>query len=87
MKWVALSDIVIREEFANSTPRKSKIDRIRAYYEEYGGIDKPLTINKWNVLLDGYIRYLILKENGAEYAKCQIARRAKKKIYKVKEAE
>ena len=82
MKWIALSDIIICEEFAESKPRKSKVDKVRKYYSEYGGVDKPIIVNKKNVLLDGYIRYLVLKENGAEYAKCKVVRYIPKKIYK-----
>ena len=74
MKWVALLDIVINEPFASSKPRSSKINKIRNYYSEYGYIDKPIVINHNNILLDGYLRYLVLKENGAEYVKAKIVR-------------
>lgn len=74
MKWVALTDIVINEPFASSKPRNGKLDRIRKYYEEYGSIDRPLIVNHNNILLDGYIRYLVLKENDAEYTKAKVVR-------------
>lgn len=72
MKWVALSDIVINEPFASSKPRVSKLNKIRNYYLEYGGIDKPIIVNRNNVLLDGYARYLVLKENGVMYVKAKV---------------
>ena len=72
MKWVAISDIIIPDVFANTKPRQYKIDKIRNYYLEYGCVDKPVTVNGNNVLIDGYIRYLVLKENGAMYAKAEV---------------
>ena len=72
MKWVALSDIIISEPFASSKPRISKLTKVRNYYLEYGGIDKPIIVNQKNILLDGYIRYLVLKENGAMYTKAKV---------------
>ena len=72
MKIVALDDIIIKEEFANSTVRESKLNRIRSYYSEHGYIDKPITINRKNVLWDGYARYLVLKENNEKYATVEV---------------
>lgn len=72
MKWVKVSDIVISERFANSTPKQGKLNRIREHYEEYGCVDKPMVVNRKNLLLDGYKRYLVLKENNAEWAYVQV---------------
>lgn len=72
MKWVAVSDIIVTEAFLQTQPKQSKLNRIREYYSEYGSVDKPITLNKNNVLIDGYMRYVVLKENDAEYAKCEI---------------
>lgn len=79
MKWVALSDIIINEPFVSSKPRISKLNKIRNYYLEYGDIDEPIIVNRKNVLLDGYIRYLVLKENGAMYTKAKIVNYIPKK--------
>lgn len=68
MKWIALSDIIITKRFLNCPPKEKKLNKIRRYYSEYGVIDKPIIINKKNVLIDGYIRYIVLKENGREHA-------------------
>ena len=70
MKVVAVEDIIVNNCF--DPPRKSQIDKIRNYYSQYGYIDKPLIVNKRNVLLDGYIRYLVLKENNEKYATVEI---------------
>lgn len=74
MKWVALSDIIINEPFASSKPKISKINKIRKYYSEYGYVDKPITVNYNNILLDGYLRYLVLKENDVKYVNAKIVK-------------
>lgn len=72
MKRVALSDIIINEPFASSKPRNGKMNRIRNYYSEYGCVDKPIIVNHRNILLDGYIRYLVLKENNVPYVEAEV---------------
>ena len=79
MKWIALSDVIISEPFASSQPRSGKMNRVRKHYSEYGYVDKPIIINRKNVLLDGYIRYLVLKENNVSYVKAEIINRLPKK--------
>lgn len=74
MKFVLLSDIIINEPFASSPPRNGKLNRIRNYYNEYGYIDKPLIVNRNNILLDGYTRYLVLKENNEKYATVKVVK-------------
>ena len=71
-KIIALDKIIIKEEFAKSKIRESKLNRIRTYYLERGYIDKPITINRKNVLWDGYSRYLVLKENNEKYATVKV---------------
>ena len=70
MRVIAVDEIIVNNCFA--PPRKSHIDKIRNYYSQHGYIDQPLIINKKNVLLDGYIRYLVLKENNEKYATVKI---------------
>lgn len=70
MKIITIDDIIINDCFF--PPRKSHMDKIRNYYSKYGYIDKPLIINKKKILLDGYIRYLVLKENNEKYATVEI---------------
>ena len=57
-----LSDIKIREDFANSTPRKEKIENCRNHWNAYHTQDRDIVVNKRGVLLDGYVQYLVLKE-------------------------
>ena len=79
MKWVKVEDIVISDEFANSKPRQGKLNRIREHYKEYGCVDKPIVVNRKNLLLDGYKRYLVLKENNAEWAYVKVVNYLPKK--------
>lgn len=70
---VLISDIVISDEFTKTTPNISKVERIREYFNVYNTIDKPVTISSGNVLMDGYIRYLIAKENNIQSIPCVIS--------------
>lgn len=70
---VLISDIVISDGFTKTTPNISKVERIREYFNVYNTIDKPVTISSGNVLIDGYIRYLIAKENNIKSIPCVIS--------------
>jgi len=61
-----LEEIRISKAFQKHTPSERKMERFRRFYEENGCIDKPLVLNRTNILLDGYARYLVLKECGVE---------------------
>lgn len=63
-----LSEIYISEEFANTTPNSKKVEGYRNYYNRNGVQAKPIIVNRKGVLIDGYIQYLILKENNEESA-------------------
>lgn len=70
---VLISDIVISDGFTKTTPNISKVERIREYFNVYNTIDEPVTISSGNVLIDGYIRYLIAKENNIQSIPCVIS--------------
>lgn len=59
-----LNEIRIKDYFSKTTPREEKLEKYRKYWEENHEQLKPITINERNVLVDGYIQYLVLKENG-----------------------
>lgn len=61
---VDLSKIHITKAFRRTTPRASKMNECREYYRQHGRIDKDIIINKYGILIDGYVRYLVLMENG-----------------------
>lgn len=64
-----LTSIIIPDYLAESVPNEAKINRAKRYFIEHGELDKPIIINHKKELVDGYIRYLVLKEFDVEYIK------------------
>jgi hypothetical protein len=64
-----LSEIKISADFESSTPNASKYEKCEKYYDETGNQDRYIVIDENNVLVDGYIMYLVLKSHDAGYAK------------------
>lgn len=62
-----LSEIKIPDEFANSTPNTNKYEKCKKYYKETGNQDRYIVVDENNVLVDGYIMYLVLKSHDVEY--------------------
>lgn len=62
MRTIKVSEIVIPEEFTNSSPNEEKVIAIRQYINQYHKLNKPIVLNG-NILVDGYIRYLVAVEN------------------------
>lgn len=69
-EWVTLEDIRIPNCFKTRPPKKSKLtsytDQVKNAVQKYNLSDyldiKPIVINKDNVLIDGYTRYLALQK-------------------------
>lgn len=80
MKTMKLSEIKISNAFAVTTPNIEKVNTCRNYWEENHKQDRDIVVNKDNVLIDGYIQYLVLKENDIEEA--FVKKLGKKKIIK-----
>lgn len=60
---VSIDDIIITSAFASTIPSATKFqDKLNKYLET--GKLKPIKVTKKNVLVDGYISYLIAKELG-----------------------
>ena len=66
MKRMELDKIHIPQAFAETTPNTDKVEKYREYYRRNGVQAKPIVTNRKNMLIDGYIQYLILKENNEE---------------------
>lgn len=79
-----LSDIVITKDFVNSNPRQDKIDECRESYLKHGKLDRYIVVNQFNELIDGYILYLVLKENGVEEIPVKISNIRKRRWYRKK---
>lgn len=78
MKTMKMESIKVTRGFLKSTPNERKMQECREYYSEHKEQMKPITVDYKGVLRDGYIQYLILKENGIEDA--IIVRKKYKKV-------
>ena len=61
-----MSDIKIQDNFKISIPSNRKLQKCREYFKKHGTIDREIVLNKNGYLIDGYIGYLVLLENGIE---------------------
>lgn len=77
MRKMKLSEIKITPAFAETTPNGKKMEECRYNWRMYGKQDRYIVVNHNNVLVDGYIMYLILKEHKEE--ECEVLDYKKKK--------
>lgn len=68
-KKIKLDDIKISRSFLRTHPSESKIQAVEKYYKRHRKVDKNIIIDDNNVLVDGYIRYLVLKAHGQRYTR------------------
>lgn len=61
-----ISDIIIMPSFLRTKPQQWKLDMVRDYYRDHGTTDVDIVVLPNGTLVDGYIRYLVLKENGVD---------------------
>lgn len=61
---IDISKVVVPIEFMQTVPAAHKMDKVKEYYKCNGKLDKPIVLSKNNVLVDGYTRYIVAKENG-----------------------
>lgn len=76
-RTMKLEDIIIRSSFANSTPKPNKMKECRDYWNQNHEQDRYLVVDRNNVLIDGYVQYLVLKENGIDEAEIRIGKMKK----------
>ena len=67
MMTVGIGDIIVPKSFG--TPRESKMNTVREHMEKYGTLDKPVVL-QGDLLVDGYVRYLVAKEYGMKRVPC-----------------
>lgn len=82
MRTMKLSDIKIKESFAGTTPRIEKMDECRRNWDKWHMQDRYIVVNHDNELIDGYVQYLVLKENNVDEAQIEISDRRKKRWYR-----
>lgn len=74
-----LFDIRIKGSFENSVPNDYKLAQCREYWNQHGFYLHDIVVNNKGYLVDGYIQYLVLKENGIEDI---VVRDLDKKVHK-----
>ena len=72
---VNIDDIKIYPCFASSTPRAKKVERKEWQYSQSGMSEFDIVLDRNNYLIDGYIGYLIAKENGLTHIPVRYGRR------------
>ena len=63
-----LSDVKVLKSFASTTPKEEKMSVCRDFWNNNHKQIKNIVVNNDNVLVDGYVQYLVLKENSVENA-------------------
>lgn len=79
MTQIKLSDIKIKESFTNTTPREEKMAECRKFWEMCNKQDRYIVVNKRGYLIDGYVQYLVLKENNVETAEIRVGNSKRKR--------
>ena len=82
MRRMKLSDIKISDAFASSIPSEKKLNECRNNWNQWHRQDRFIVVNPDNLLIDGYIQYLVLKENNVEETEIKISNRRKKRWYR-----
>lgn len=81
-KKIRLLDIKIKSSFEATTPKEEKMNKCRIHWNIYHKQDRYIVVNNNNELIDGYIQYLVLRENGVEEVDVKISNRRKKRWYR-----
>ena len=82
MKRMKLSDVKIKESFTKTTPSEEKMSECRYNWRTYGKQDRFVVVNHDNVLVDGYVMYLVLMEHKEEYVEVKISHCKKKRWHR-----
>lgn len=69
-----LSEIKIQKRFLETKPREEKLKACRDYMDECHQQSKPVVLDENNLLVDGYVQYLVLKERGIEEVDVKIVK-------------
>lgn len=62
-----INDIIIPVKFLLHPPAPHKITLCNNFYKNHGYLDRQIVIDENNVLVDGYVGYIILRQQGADY--------------------
>lgn len=65
--YIPIADVVIPRYMKKSCPKKWKLSRVYYRLGDKNQLDRPLTLTKDNVLIDGYTRYIVAKKIGMKF--------------------
>lgn len=82
MRKMKLDDIKISSVFAETTPSEDKMEECRFNWRWYHKQDRFVVVDHNNVLIDGYVMYLVLMEHKEEYVDVKISNRRKKRWHR-----
>lgn len=74
-----ITDIIIAKSFLANTPSEHKMKECRDYWNKHHEQDRYVVINHENVLIDGYVQYLILKEKDVQDVEIRKSHQTRKK--------
>ena len=69
---IHIDDIIIPDSFREKRPSINKINKKLEYYKLYNCFEKDIVVNKDNILVDGYINYLIYKMMNVEMVRVSV---------------
>lgn len=61
-----LSSIRINPAFLHTSPSETKMNMCRTYFKNHGALDREIVLDHRWMLTDGYVGYLVLKENNID---------------------
>lgn len=67
-----ISNIKIKDSYVNTVPSEEKINECRRNWLIHGKQDRYIVVDQQGKLVDGYIMYLILKEQNVQEAEVKI---------------
>lgn len=82
MRRTKLSEIKISDAFASTIPSEEKMCECRYNWNTYHRQDRYIVVNQDGYLIDGYVQYLVLKENNIDEAEIKISHCRKKRWYR-----
>lgn len=82
VRMIKLSEIKIQECFAETTPSEEKMEECKEHWNLYHKQDRYVVVDHDNTLIDGYVQYLVLKENNIEDVEVKISHCRKKRWHR-----
>lgn len=80
-----LDEVCISKAFRSVHPSISKVEKVENFFKENGRLDKPIIVvikNNKYYLEDGYLRYVVAKNNHIKEIPCEMGTSEEIKIYK-----